>query len=75
MLGKKITPALDPCKDKKRLKIYDPELKWTKNDRNLGRGGEWWLMKENSRSDYKTHKHIALNPTPEVTPKHKIMLH
>lgn len=41
MLGKKITPALDPCKDKKRLKIYDPELKWTKNYRNLVRGGEW----------------------------------
>lgn len=35
-VGKKITPGLDPCKDKKRWKRYDPDRKWTKGDTNLG---------------------------------------
>ena len=56
------TLGLDPCKDKKKKveEIYNPELTWTKEVTNLEEPEV--LSGKNSRNDYRTQKHIALNP-------------
>ena len=58
------TLGLDPCKDQKKKKkmeeIYNPELTWTKEVTNLEEPEG--LSGKNSRNDYRTQKHIALNP-------------